>query len=399
MRHFFVFILTITIVLTGVQPAFAQAATTFPVSNLGLSYEFGKYIIFQGQLKLPSAPSELYLVFSAEGEQNTRVIPIKIDDQGNTSQRYDMSQGAVRPFAKVHFHYHVKLQTGAELNSDEFFFKYEDNRFPWQVVTANQLTVHWYAGDAAFGQDALDVAQRGVKEASSLLLVNSSKPIEVYIYASSTDLSNALELGSVPWVGGHASPDLRLVLVSIAPGQEQGLEMDRKIAHEIGHILTYDLMGERYSKLPVWVREGIATHVELSPNADYPRALEQASKQKTLIAMKDLCGAFPPESGRAFLAYAESESFTRYIIDKYGQTGLLALTSAYGDGLDCEQGMRRAIGQTLSEVEINWHASSLGENAALTAFTNLFPYMAILIVMLVIPLINAFTFKRNIPNE
>jgi hypothetical protein len=226
-------------------------------------------------------------------------------------------------------------------------------------------------------------------------LVNPSKPIDIYIYASGTDLANALEIGSIPWVGGHASPDLRVVLVPIAPGPEQGLEMDRKIPHELAHILTYDLMGERYTHLPAWVREGIATHTELSPNPDYPRALTQASAQKTLIGMKDLCGSFPPESGRAFLAYAQSESFTRFIIDKYGQTGFLALTSAYGDGMDCEQGMRRALGQTLSEVEADWHASSLGENASLTALNNLFPYIAILVVMLLVSMVNAFTFKRT----
>jgi hypothetical protein len=234
-----------------------------------------------------------------------------------------------------------------------------------------------------------------MKQAQELLLVNPSKPIDIYIYASGTDLTNALEIGAISWVGGHTSPDLRLILVSIPSGPEQGLEMDRKIAHELAHILTYDLMGERYTHLPVWIREGIATHNELSPNPDYPRALTQASTQKTLIAMKDLCGSFPPESGRAFLAYAESESFSRFIIDKYGQTGLLALTSAYGDGLDCEQGMRRALGQSLSQVELDWHASALGENAGLTAFNNMFPSLAILGMVLAVSLISAFTFNRN----
>jgi hypothetical protein len=395
MRNLAIFILTFFVVFFAFQPAQAQKSGSFPASNLGLSYDFGKYITFQATLTLPSAPSEAYLVFQAEGEQNTHIIPIQLDTQGKTSLRYEISQGAVRPFAIVRFHYRVKLQNGEELNSEEFFFKYEDNRFPWQVANANLLTVHWYGGDTAFGQDALDVAKRGMKQAQELLLVNPSKPIDIYIYASGTDLTNALEIGAISWVGGHTSPDLRLILVSIPSGPEQGLEMDRKIAHELAHILTYDLMGERYTHLPIWIREGIATHNELSPNPDYPRALTQASTQKTLIAMKDLCGSFPPESGRAFLAYAESESFSRFIIDKYGQTGLLALTSAYGDGLDCEQGMRRALGQPLSQVELDWHASSLGENAGLTAFNNMFPSLAILGMVLAVSLISAFTFNRN----
>jgi len=394
MRRFALFVLVLMLALTAFQPVNAQNAATLPVSNLQIAYEFGSYITFQSHLDLPATVSEAYLLFRADGEINTRIIPIQPDAQGNTSQRYDLNQGAVRPFATVRFQYRVKLQNGQELASEEFFFEYEDNRFPWQVLSQEKLSVHWYAGDVAFGQDALDVARRGLDQVNKLLLVSPPKPVNIYIYASATDLNTALEIGGLPSVGGHASPDLRLALVSIAPGPEQGLEMDREIPHELAHILTYDLMGDRYSRLPVWLREGIATHVELAANPDYPRVLSQASQQQTLIPLGDLCAAFPPESGRAFLAYAQSESFVGFIIDKFGQTGLLALTSAYGDGLDCEQGMRRALGQSLTQVEADWRASALGENAGWTAFTNLFPYIAILVVLLLVSMINAFTFKK-----
>jgi hypothetical protein len=240
----------------------------------------------------------------------------------------------------------------------------------------------------------MDVAQRGLKHTSELLLVGAAKPIDIYIYASSTDLQKALEIGGLPFAGGHASPDLHLALVAIAPGPEQGLEMDRKIPHELAHILTYDLTQERYTRLPIWFREGIATQVELAANPDYPRALSLASEQKTLIPLADLCGSFPQSTGRAFLAYAESESFTNFLIEKYGQTGLLALTKAYGDGLDCEQGARRALGQPLSQLEVDWRASTLGENAGIRALINLFPYLAILVVLLTVSLVNAFMFKK-----
>jgi hypothetical protein len=73
---------------------------------------------------------------------------------------------------------------------------------------------------------------------------------------------------------------------------------------------------------------------------------------------------------------------------------LLALTSAYGDGLNCQQGMQQALGQPLSQVEEEWRASVLGENTGMTAFSNLFPYIAILAVLLTVSLVSALTFKR-----
>lgn len=395
MRRPVLLFITLMIALASFQPAQAQGTPKLlTISDLGISYQFGDSITFQAQLNLPSPVSEAYLLFRAEGETNTRVIPITLDADGKTSLRYDMKQGQVRPFALIHFQYRVKLQTGEELTSEELFIYYEDNRFPWQTISADGLTVHWYAGDVAFGQAAMDAAQRGLKQSSQMLLIGAAKPINIYIYATSTDLQKALELGGLPFVGGHASPDLHVALVAITPGPEQGLEMDRKIPHELAHILTYDLTQDRYERLPTWFREGIATQVELAANPDYPRALSLASEQKNLIFFSGLCGSFPQDTGRAFLAYAESESFTKFLIDKYGQTGLLALAKAYGDGLDCEQGAQRALGKPLSQLEIDWRASTLGENAGITAFSNLAPYLAILVVLLVVSLISAFTFKK-----
>lgn len=395
MRLTVLFMLVITATLIAFQPARAQETGIIPVNNLGISYEFGTYITFQAQLSLPSTPGDAYLVFRADGEDTTRILPIQLDAQGNTFQRYDLSQGMVRPFSTVRYHYRVKLQSGEELTSDEYYFQYEDNRFTWQILSAEDVTIHWYSGDLVFGQDAIDVTRRGIKKVNELLLVDQAQPINIYIYASSADQTQALEIGGLTSVGGHASPDLRLGLVSIPPGPDQRLEMDQKIPHELAHILTYDLMGERYSQLPVWLSEGIATQAELAANPDYPLALSRASEDGSLIPIENLCGTFPPEQGRSFLSYAESESFTRFIIDNFGQTGLLALTSGYGDGLDCSQGMQQALGQSLNSVEGEWRATVLGENPGLTALKKLFPYIAILLVLITVSLVSALTGKRQ----
>ena len=394
MRSLISLFLLLAFSLSSYQPVHAQKIG-LPVNNLGVTYNFGLNIIFQAQLVLPSPKTEAYLFFRADGEDATHILPIQLDDQGNSFLRYDMTDGMVRPFSIVRYHYRVKLTTGEEVSSDEFTFRYEDNRFAWQMLSDNNLTVHWYNGDLSFGQAALDVARRGIQKINDLLLVTLDEPVNIYLYADTVAQSSALEMGGLSLVGGHASPDLRLVLASIAPGPEQGLEMDRKIPHELAHVLTYDLMGARYKFLPIWLQEGIAAQVELSANPDYPLVLAQASGKKALFPINDLCGAFPPEAGRLFLAYAESESFTHYIIVKFGQTGLLALTNAYGDGLDCEQGMQQALGKQLTQVELQWRASVLGQDTLLVAFQNLFPYIAILGLLLMVSLIGAFTTRRS----
>lgn len=395
MRFLALFAIFLAAALTGLRPVSAQQPAALQVNSRDVSYEFGQYIIFQAQLSLSSQPAEAYLVFRADGEEATRVIPIQVDAGGNVSLRYEISQGAVRPFAPVRYSYRVKLPGGQELNSQEFSFAYLDNRFSWQTLTGEDVSVHWYDGDASFGQAALDAAQAGLRDAKKLLPVSQMNPSDVYIYASSADQAPALEVGSQMEAGGHASPDLRVGLVTIPSGPEQKLEMGQKIPHELAHILTYDLLGAHYPLLPVWLREGIAAQVETSSDPDYQRALSEATTQSNLIPMSELCGAFPAEKGQLLLAYAESQAFTRYLIQQYGQTDFLALTQAYGNGLSCSEGMQQALGKPLAEVEAGWRAGALGENAGLNAFYKLFPYLATFVVLLTVSLVSAFANKRS----
>lgn len=382
-----------------VWPAGAQANDEIQVADLGISYLFGEPVTFQARLlDLPGTVTESHIVFRSEGDAATRVFPVTIQTDGAATFTYAFEQGPLRPFALVRYSYIVKLDDGRVMKTSEFSFPYLDNRFTWAERETDGARIHWHVGGESFGQAALDVARLGLKRTRDLLLLSPSAPIDVYVYASLVDLQKVFEMkGGPAWASGHASPDLRIALVAIAPGPEQGLEMERKIPHELAHILTYDLTRERYPNLPVWLREGIASRAELSVNPDYGRAVSKASENSTLIPFGALCGSFPPDSGSAFLAYAQSEAFTRYFIEKYGQAGLLALIKAYSDGLGCEQGPTRPTGKTLSQLESDWKRVAFGASPGVSALGNFTPYLALLVVILIVPLANAFFYR--VPND
>src|SRR5215210_2310608 len=96
------------------------------------------------------------------------------------------------------------------------------------------------------------------------------------------------------------------------------------------------------------------------PNADHERVLKDAIASNTLIPLKDLCVSFPSDAAQAFLAYAESGSFTGYLHETYGSTGLQNLAVAYAGGVDCERGTERAFGVSLLNLEQKWRSSALG---------------------------------------
>ena len=376
-------------------PQQAKAQENLAVSDVGIIYNFGDQITFQARLQSSVPIAQASLLFRESKEQVTRVEPLTLNSDGTASFRYDAAQNVLTPFSTIVFWFQAALSDGTSHTSSVYYFRYDDNRFPWQQISADNITIHWYDGDHAFGQAALDTAHAGLDAINQVLPVQMNDPVNIYIYSNADDLQGALFLGGQQWVGGHADPALGVAMAAIAPGDLQSINMETKIPHELAHVMLYRSLGAAYYRLPTWLEEGISSMVELYPNADYANALTLASKNGSLLPFTDLCVSFPTDSGRAYLAFAQSQSFVRYIRDTYGNTGLIALTKAYADGLDCELGATRAVGVPLSQLDTRWRESVLGQNVAGVALRNLAPYLLMMGLVLVIPLWGALTMIRN----
>ncbi len=363
----------------------ARGQSGIQINNLSHSYFFGEEIVFSARVVSAAPIQEAYLFFLAEGDQVTRLIPVQPDADGFIEYRHLIAQGMVRPFARLEYWFQVTDVNGQSATSEHGSFRYADNRYPWQTLEDEEIRLHWYAGDTLFGQAAFDAARAGLRKAESYLGAQAGEIIEVYVYASATDVQDALSLGGQTWVGGHASPDLGVALVSIEPGENQGLEMARQIPHEIAHILLYRVTGASYANLPTWLVEGIASQMEQATNQEYIQVLSLAGENDILLPIASLCGPFPVDVSGAILAYAESESFVRYLHTTYGTSGLQLLIRSYADGLDCDQGARQALGLPLSQLDARWQQTVLGQDIVSLALQNLSPYLAILALILLIP--------------
>lgn len=158
-----------------------QAQSGVVVSGIRVEYNFGVQITFSAQIQSFSPIQEILLLFRDEHETVTRVYPAQLDANGQASYRYDASQNALRPFAPIQFWFQVTLQNGQSYSSQNYTFIYADNRFDWQALEDGALHVHWYAGDAAFGQAALDTSRAGLQRIGELIPLNLDQPIEVYL--------------------------------------------------------------------------------------------------------------------------------------------------------------------------------------------------------------------------
>ncbi|MEO5886811.1 MAG: peptidase MA family metallohydrolase [Anaerolineales bacterium] len=407
-KALFIFVVMATSILFNVRPAKAAALSGEAVSkgqsgveleNVSASVMFGEGITFLATIKASIQIQNVSIVIFDEAQGLTHVKPLEIRADGTTEYFFDTRQNTLRPFTNVSWSYQFTLADGNTFQSETFFIRYDDDRFTWQTLESGSIRMHWYNGDVSFGQAALNSAQSGLQSISALLPLDLARPVDIFIYANATDLRGTLYSESEAWVAGHANSAVGVVMVVVEPGANQSIFMEQRIPHELMHVMLYRSIGAGYDNLPAWLREGTATLAEVSPNPDYDLVLAAAGANNTMISIKDLCASFPPNADTAFLAYAESRSFIHYLQSTYGSAKLLSLVSIYADGVDCERGTENAYGVSLSKLEMDWRASVLGQNAILPALLNLSPYLFLLCLILLIPLIGILSVMRKKGNR
>ncbi|MCI0553199.1 MAG: hypothetical protein L0287_19800 [Anaerolineae bacterium] len=396
-RAFIVFFIIAASILFNARQAQAQSGVV--LENVGASVRFGEGITFIATIKAPIQIQNASIIIFDEAQGLTHVQPVAIREDGTAEYLFDTRQNTLRPFSVVRWSYQIALADGSTFQSETYFIRYDDDRFAWQTLEAGSVRVHWYNGDANFGQAALNAAQSGLGSISKVMPLDLTQPVEIFIYANATDLRGTLYPESSEWVAGHANSAIGVVMVMIEPGPNQSIFMEQRIPHELMHVMLYRRIGAGYNNLPAWLREGVATLTEINPNPDYDVVLASAGVTDTLIPIKDLCASFSPNPDAAFLAYAEAQSFTNYLHDTYGSQSLLNLALAYADGVDCERGTESAYGISLSKLEMDWRRSALGQNPVLPALQNMFPYLALLCVILLIPFIGIMNVLRKKGNR
>jgi hypothetical protein len=388
MRRFVLFIV-MTVFLLG-WPQQAQAQPDVEVTDVRMFFEFGQHITFQARIQSTVPILGATIVFMDDFNKIPHRLPVEVGEDGVILYQHNVTQNLLRPFTTITYWFDITLADGQVSRSQNYQEQYADNRYTWQQRTEELVRVHWYEGDDVFGDKLLDVARQSLNTTNALIPAPVEKPVDVYVYASASDLQSALLLGGESWQSGHANPKLGVVMVAVTPSLEQSVKMETLIPHELAHVMLYRSVGDGYAKLPLWLSEGIASLAELYPNPEYEHALITASQNGSLLPIKDLCDTFPLDASRAYLAYAESQSFVRFLRDTYGASNLLSLTSAYADGLSCEQGVVRALGTSLANLYTRWRESELGANVVGVFFREMMPYLGLFIFILLLPLIGFF---------
>jgi hypothetical protein len=338
------------------------AADGITVIESGAHHSFAQQATFTLQATSDTEITQVYLFFRATGHEMAQSESVTINPGREISVNYvhDLRRSPLPPFATITFWWQIEDAAGNTTSTEPQQFTYTDNRFHWEQLSADDLSIHWIEGhgDPAFGQAAFDIARASMEEINTELRTPEPESLDIYIYDAQHNLDAAMVLAGREWVGGQAHPELGVAVVAIPFEEGYTSRMMRYIPHEITHLLVYQTVTPAsYRYIPEWLDEGLATANERLPMPEYAVTIEEARAQGQLIPLEDLCVPFSPDPYAAFLAYAQSGSVVQFIREQYGAEGIRGLLAAYADGASCTGGVQKALNTNLGGLETAWRAS------------------------------------------
>jgi hypothetical protein len=266
---------------------------------------------------------------------------------------WEMRQsGSLPPGTTLWWRWRVEDANGSETISETKTTTWLDDDHNWQTLTENAfLRLHWYEGDDAFAADLANAASDGLQFNEAQAGLRAEAPIDIYIYASTDDLKEAI-LYEPTWVGGQAFPDQDIVILGIS---ESDLSWGRAaMVHELTHVLVGHLTFSCLGDVPTWLNEGLAVYSEGDLDSGSQRQLEEAIRDNTLMSIRSLSGSFSEVSDKAFLSYSQSYSITKFLIETYGQENMTALLLALRGGKVSDDALVQTYGFDTEGLEDAW---------------------------------------------
>jgi len=354
------FILTIS--LLPVRTAFASSQTD--VTNDQATLSFPIAITFSAKISSTANITSVVLEYGTDqltcGEVIAKAFPqFNPSKTVNVEWTWEMRQsGSLPPGATIWWQWRYTDDTGKESVSNRQTVTWLDSEHNWKTITADKLNLHYYSGDQAFAQDLLNAAKNGLvfnKTQSGLI---AEAPIDLYIYANTSDLGDAI-LYEPSWTGGQAFPDHDIVILGIS---KSDIEWGRDaIVHELTHVLVGHQTFSCLGSMPTWLVEGLAVYSEGELDSASQQQLDDAIKNDTLLTVRSLSAGFSEVPSKAYLSYSQSYSIVKFLIETYGQDKMTAFLISLRDGAALDDALIDTYGFDVEGLEDAWRA---GINAA-----------------------------------
>jgi len=270
------------------------------------------------------------------------------------SWKWDMTQtGGLPPGADLSYWWSIEDASGHKTDTPVKTLTFDDGRHAWKESQSSSFNLYWYEGDSHFAQQLVAAGEYALSRLEDDIGAKPERTVEVYVYGSTAALQGSL-IYPQEWTGGLAYTEYGIVALGISPDQLSWGE--GAMAHEMAHLVVHQATMNGYGiELPTWLDEGLAMYAEGELSSDMASALSSAVKGGRLDSVQSLSSSFPAETAAATLAYAESYSLVKYLLDyKGGRENMLDLLGAIRAGSGYEEALQDVYGLSIDQLDAQW---------------------------------------------
>jgi hypothetical protein len=279
---------------------------------------------------------------------------------------WDMRKSSLPPGAGVEYWWTAVDAAGNTGQTASATVSFDDNRYNWQSITTEPVTLYWYKGERSFADALMNAAQQGLQRIENDTGAVPQGTVRIFIYPSAQDLQGA-QLFAQPWEGGVTFTGYNIIAVGVGTSQlDYG---ERAVPHELTHWAVHQITFNNYGAgLPVWLDEGLATYGEGTLASDYQDALNYAIKNDQLISVRSLSSPFSAVTEQAFISYGESNSIVTFMINRYGKEKMVQLLHVFQQGSAYDAALEQVYGFNQDGLDALWRQSlGISATAGVTA--------------------------------
>jgi hypothetical protein len=337
-----------------------DAQSAIQIIDTGPKINFPEGITFRAQISSDAPIQSVVLEYGIEqltcGTVVAKAFPeFKKEIDTSAGWTWEMRQsGSLPPGAKIWWRWHVTDDEGRQGVSQRETVTWLDDIHEWEIINADNISLHWYEGDIHFGENLHTAAVKAINWLNQEAGLSIESPIELYIYGSPADLREAV-LYEPSWIGGQAFAAQDIVIMAVPPYDLEWGE--RVIAHELTHVLvghyTFSCLGD----VPAWLDEGLASFSEGDLEPYSKDQLAGAVRRDMLIPLRALSGAFSEEPDKADLSYSESFSVVNFLIKEHGQAKMNQLLIDLREGETIDAALLGNYGFDMYGLEDVWRSA------------------------------------------
>jgi cellulose synthase operon protein C len=222
----------------------------------------------------------------------------------------------------------------------------------FEVVQDGDLIFKFHPDEAKVLREyAVPLATEAMKKLSAAYEFTPKGPILIEIFPVHDDFA-VRNLGLPGLVGALGACFGRVVSMDSPRAKKPGdFSWEATLWHELAHVITLQMSNQR---VPRWLTEGASVYEESRARPTWGGEMEVpfalAMERGQVLKLKDLNSGFTKPDTIA-LAYYQASLLVRHIVETHGEAKLRALLRTYGEGVEGDAAIAKALGVPIETLQ------------------------------------------------